>query len=558
MADLTYAVLALLPLVAWYLYSQFVHWRFNKYKYIPHLPQSLLLGNLKTFADFYKMGDGRRHVDYVLKDMFKAAGNPPILFCDIRPVNYAMTCVASHDIAEQCTRATKLFPNSVPKSPTIQGGLRRLIGAKSILSEEGESWKTLRKRFNIGFAPHHLLTLLPQILQKTSIFMSKLDSFAQSGAEFDMDPLTTNLTFDIIGAIVMNAEFNAQGKESESSDIVKHFCRLITTFADTGRVWIWLNIPVRIKREIAAYKVNAAIKCAIEQKFSEIKAAQSTATRSTKDRSVLALALQDTDKLTPDILQSTADQVKTFLFAGHDTTSVLLQRLFYALSIHPNVLASLRAEHDAIFGSADPQKIFLAKPDETMKSLTYTSACIKEALRLWPPAGSARRAPPGSGFSVRTEDGEDLCVDGTVIYLCQYLIQRDPKVYGETANDFVPERWLGDTDTSAANNVDAEVHKGEASRVPRSAWRPFERGPRNCIGQELANLEARVILACVVRRYDFIKVGAGEVECDEKGVPMVDEKGVFRTKSELFSSMQVTSKPFDRCRMRIKMHEPEG
>jgi cytochrome P450 len=257
-------------------------------------------------------------------------------------------------------------------------------------------------------------------------------------------------------------------------------------------------------------------------------------TKETKDRSVLALALKDTDVLTSDILQMTADQVKSFLFAGHDTTSILLQRLFYALSLHPKCLAAIREEHEAIFGDRHPQQVLLARPDETIKALSYTSACIKEALRLWPPAGSARYAIPGKGFKLRLENGEEICVDGTVLYLCQYLIQRDPKVYGETANDFIPERWLGDTDTSSANKDEAG-HQTGASNIPISAWRPFERGPRNCIGQELANLEARVVLACVMRRYDFIKVGAGEVVVDEKGEPVLDEKGAYKPKSELFN-----------------------
>lgn len=348
-----------------------------------------------------------------------------------------------------------------------------------------------------------------------------------------MDPLCTNLTFDIIGAIVTNLDCKAQDP-SGGNEIVRHFRNLLTTFSDTGRLWLWLNVPVRIKRLISSYKADAAIKRCIKDKFKEIKTVQSGETKQTKDRSVLALALKDTDVLTADILQSTADQVKSFLFAGHDTTSILLQRLLYALSIHPKCLATIRVEHEAVFGDMDPQEVLLAKPDETMHALTYTSACIKEALRLWPPAATARRALPGTGFKVRMEDGEEVCLDGTVLYLCHYLIQRDPKVYGETANDFVPERWLGDTNTSAEKEDEA-THQTDSSKIPISAWRPFERGPRNCIGQELANLEARVILACVMRRYDFIKVGAGEVELDEKDRPVVDEKGVYKTKSELFN-----------------------
>ncbi|KAF2198204.1 cytochrome P450 [Delitschia confertaspora ATCC 74209] len=545
-SDKCVALLALVPLVVFFLYTQLMRWRFKKYAHLPQLPKSFLLGHLGLVAELYKKGDGRRHIDYIFNDMFNKAGRPEILLADIRPINYGMLLVGSHEVADQCTRPSKLFPYSVPKSKTIDLSFRRLIGARSILTMEEHEWKILRKRFNHGFAPQHLITLLPQILEKTLIFMSKLDALAASGEEFDMDPLCTDLTFDIIGAIVMNLNFGAQEDESKCHPVVKDFRDLISTFSDTGRIWLWLNIPIRIRRILASRRSDASIKQAIRQSFSEVKEAQKNSAKPHKNRSVVALALEDTETLTPDILQSTADQMKTFLFAGHDTTAITLQRLFYALSTHPKCLAAIRAEHDAIFGNENPEDVFLTRPDETLKSLTYTSACIKEALRLWPPAASARMAPPGSGFKVKLENGDEVCLDGTVIYLCQYIIHRDPKVYGESANDFVPERWLGDTDTFAEHNEEAAKHS-----IPKSAWRPFERGPRNCIGQELANLEARVILACVMRRYDFTKVGAGEVVRNERGEPVEDRKGEYKVKSELFNSMMVTSKPFDKCRMKI-------
>jgi cytochrome P450 len=290
-----------------------------------------------------------------------------------------------------------------------------------------------------------------------------------------------------------------------------------------------MNFPLHIRRYIYSSRLDTAVKSCIRDKFA---AMQTGKANTAKDRSVLALALKDTDALTPLVLQSIADQVKNFLFAGHDTTSILLQRLFYALSIHPLCLQKIRAEHESIFGDSEPREVFLARPDETMKALVYTSACIKETLRLWPPGASVRMSH--NGFTIRTPAGEDVCVDECVIYLNHHIIQRDRTVYGETAEDFVPERWVGDSDPSSASS-DEDSHSKGASQIPIGAWRAFERGPRNCIGQELANLEARVILACVMRRYDFVKIGVGETETDENGKPIVDEKGKYRTKSELLS-----------------------
>jgi len=455
------------------------------------------------------------------------------MFFDTRPVQYPLLLVTSHAIAEQVSQASKLQPYSVDKSPTLRDGFGELFGKYSLLTENGESWRGLRKIFNPGFAPQHLLSLLPVIIDKTYKFMEKLDGLAESGLAVEMEPYCTNVTFDIMGQVITNIDCKAQGEDSKAHDIVRHFRTLKALYdQQNGLTASWLNVPKNIKKYVYSKRLDAAVKKCIQEKYAETQADHNLETRTTKDRSVLALALQDIEQLTPHILQSTADQVKTFLFAGHDTTSILLQRLFYSLSIHPDCLAKIRAEHDAIFGDTDPCQVFLARADETMRSLKYTSACIKEALRLWPPAASARMSH--NGFKIRTSEGDQVCIDGTVIYNCHHIIQRDPMVYGETAEDFIPERWFGNLDTSSATANDDSSSAGD-SKSPIGAWRPFERGPRNCIGQELANIEVRVIIACVMRRYDFIKVGLGELEMDSKGGHIIDEKGKYKTKSELIN-----------------------
>ncbi|KAF2134227.1 cytochrome P450 [Dothidotthia symphoricarpi CBS 119687] len=550
MSSTSYAVLASLPILVWYLYYLLSQWRFKKFAHIPgQLPSNLFLGHLGYMIEGYKkLGSSLPHPDYVLEEIWKDNGRPEFMLLDTRPTSYPLALITSHELAEQVSRATKANQYSVTKSPTMQEGFGRLVGKYSMLSENHDSWKALRKRFNPGFAPQHLLSLLPVIVEKTEIFLHKLDALAESGVETEMEPLCTDVTFDIIGEVITNIDCKAQGDAAQGDEIVRNFRKLIPTYAaDNGLNFTFLNVPLQIKRFIYGRQLDSAVKKCISQKFIEIKSTQTTEKKSTKDRSVLALALHDVDVLTPYILQSTADQVKSFLFAGHDTTSILLQRLFYALSIHPTCLAKVRAEHDAIFGSSNPRDVLLARPEETIKALVYTSACIKEALRLWPPAGSARMSH--NGFKIRTSDGDEVCLDKCVIYLCQHIIHRDAKVYGEMAEDFVPERWTGDVNTGATDS-----EQNGPGKIPSSAWRPFERGPRNCIGQELSNLEARVILACVVRRYDFVKVGVGEVEVDGAGQPVMGEKGKYKTKSELFSTMSITSKPMDQTRMRVKFH----
>jgi len=233
-----------------------------------------------------------------------------------------------------------------------------------------------------------------------------------------------------------------------------------------------------------------------------------------------------------------------------------LQWAFYELSRSPNALRKLRAELDDVLGAnTDPEYIadtLLARSEEALERLTYLSAVVKEILRLYPPAGTSRMAPPGTGFKIRAEDGREWCIDGMIAYNCHFIIGRDPKVFGPDAEVFIPERWIGDTDTGEKMNLNMH-EKDDEKRFPASAWRPFERGPRNCIGQELANLEVRVILASTVRKYQFHKVGMGALLLGLDGKPMVNEKGQYKVVNELVNRMQLTSKPIDGMPMRITL-----
>lgn len=396
---------------------------------------------------------------------------------------------------------------------------------------QDEEWKTLRKRFNAGFAPSHLMTLLPQILEKTEIFLRRLDAYAQSREVFSLHEVCVDLTFDIIGAVVMDMDFNAQDSRVVVHPIASSMRDLVETFIGFTP-FTKLNPRIQWNRWCAGRTFDKAVKAAVQSAFAEMKDARgSHAEGEQKGKSVIALALQDVDVMTPFILQQTADQIKTFLFAGHDTTSLLLQWALYELSRHPRALETLEAELDSVFGAytgpADvAEKLLSSTGAEALARLNYLSAVIKETLRLYPPAGSSRLAPEGSNFFLQLADGSNICLDGIEIYNWHYMTQRDPGVFGATAHEFMPERWLGDVGTSEEETNVVSVQEKEGmntcgeKKFPPSAWRPFERGPRSCIGQELANLEARVILASVVRRYSFEKIGLGALKMKD-GKPVL-------------------------------------
>ena len=181
------------------------------------------------------------------------------------------------------------------------------------------------------------------------------------------------------------------------------------------------------------------------------------------------------------------DQMKLFLFSGHGTTSAVACYVFYMLFGHADVLARLRAEHDEILGSdLDSVPAMISSQPHVLNRLPYTMAVVKETLRLYPVASTLRQGQPG--FSVIDGDGTAYPTDGCLVWPNPHALHRSPD-YWPRAEAFLPERWL--------------VPAGHELHPVQGAWRPFEFGPRSCIGQDLALLELRVVVALVARRFDL-------------------------------------------------------
>lgn len=179
-------------------------------------------------------------------------------------------------------------------------------------------------------------------------------------------------------------------------------------------------------------------------------------------------------------------QIRTFLFAGHDTSSSTPCYCYHLLSLHPHVRRRMVDELDTILGKNVGQAASrIAGNPHLLNQLTYTFAIIKETLRLYPPAPSTRIGEPG--FSVTLPDGRQCPTEGLLVWSNSVAIHRNPDFWPQP-NDFLPERWLVEKDDPLFP-------------AAKGMWRAFEYGPRNCIGQELALLEVRLILALTVREF---------------------------------------------------------
>ena len=223
---------------------------------------------------------------------------------------------------------------------------------------------------------------------------------------------------------------------------------------------------------------------------------------STPTKSIVGLALQtylaeDESRMSVDPTFRTfaLSQIKQFLFSGHDTTSSTMCYIFYLLSTNTESLARVREEHTRVFGSDVAERVRKVKEEPyLLNQIPYSIAVLKETLRLFTVASSIRSGEPG--FSVRDAEGRSYPTDGFLVWAISQPLHRDGD-YWPQPDVFLPERWL--------------VGPKDPLYPVKGAWRPFEYGPRNCIGQELAMMEMKIAMVLVLATYD-IEVAYEEID----------------------------------------------
>ena len=192
------------------------------------------------------------------------------------------------------------------------------------------------------------------------------------------------------------------------------------------------------------------------------------------------------DKLNEAFKDFAICQLKGLILAGHGTTANTLCFTYYLLSCNPSTLRRIREEHDTVLGvDIEQTSATILREPHLLNQLPYTLAVIKEALRLYPADSSSRRGEIGISL---TQDGQQYPTEGCQVWTLIQAIHRDAR-YWPQEDTFIPERWL--------------CSKDDPLYPIKGAWRPFEFGPRNCIGQELSLLEMKLALVMTIRKFDF-------------------------------------------------------
>lgn len=292
-------------------------------------------------------------------------------------------------------------------------------------------------------------------------------------------------TLDIIGVAGMDHDFNAL--RSPNNELQNQYQTIMSDpplsmkLLYVGAMLIgnpgWANkLPVKRNEDIM--NASEVIRDVARQMIRE---KQQKLTTGTSGVDILSVALKS-GTFTEDEL---IDQMMTFLGAGHETTSTALQWTIYALCKHPDVQTRLRDEVRANLPSIStdhPEPLSAS----TLDALPYLNAVCNEVLRFYPSVPSTVRIADHDTTLVGTPIPK-----GTLFLICAAVINRNKELWGADADQFNPERWLGQgrANTGGATN--------------NYAFLTFLHGPRSCIGQGFAKAELACLVASMVGRFEM-------------------------------------------------------
>ena len=344
------------------------------------------------------------------------------------------------------------------KDRFIQTTLRPVLG-DGLLSSEGDFWRRQRRLAQPAFHRDRIAAYGSTMVD----FTERLATTWRDGEVRDVHKDMMRLTLDIVAQTLFGASVGDQAE-----DVGAALESMLAVAVDPIYMLLpfltRMPTPGRRRFDGAVAKLDAIIYGVIEKR-------RSSRAEESNDLLSMLLHAQDEDgsRMSDKQLR---DECMTLFLAGHETTALLLSWTWLLLSQHPEVDAKLARELEEVLGD---RPATLAD----VPNLRVTAQVIAESLRMYPPAWSMGREA--------REDvvlGGFLVPRGTQVWFCPWSIQRDGRWF-EDPDTFRPERWEGDL----------------AKTLHKFAYFPFGGGPRLCIGQAFAQMEAVLLLATLARSF---------------------------------------------------------
>jgi cytochrome P450 len=391
------------------------------------------------------------------------------------PLGHDLVVLAHQDAVEHVLRSRQ----ENYRKGSVYDGARLLLG-NGLVTSEGELWRRQRALANPAFRPAKLEQYLAAMRECTLQLIASWPPRAPR-VRIDVQEAMTRLTMAIVGRTLFGLDLSAQSERGSRS-----FGAALKTIGRRGpanlQVPLWVPTPGNVRFRRALTELDAIVYDII-RRFHAGHAENG-------DHTLLGAYMDAQDPETGDAMsdRQLRDEVVTLYLAGHETTASLLTWALYWLARRPEIAERVVAEIEAQIANDTPSL-------DDLKTLQYTAQFISEVLRLYPPAWAI----------ARNAIAEDVILGcripaGAIVMLSPYLAHRWETVWPDPLR-FDPDRF---------------TPEAVRDRHP-FAYFPFSLGSRICVGMQFALLEARLVLALILRRFHIRPVDGPEVGCVAAG-----------------------------------------
>ncbi len=342
--------------------------------------------------------------------------------------------------------------------------LAEMLG-RGLLTTEGATWKRQRRTVQPLFTPR-------TINRYAELMAAEATRLDLPDGDFDLDLAMRRYTLRVVGRALFSEDID---------DTVPALHKLVPELSDitVRRTFQPFRVPLNVPtpRNLAARRVlrqqDAIVRRILTGAAAGAGVEAEAAARGagTDDLLTRLRAARDPETGEPLSAEEIRDQVLVFLLAGHETTAVALTATLHLLGNHPDEQDKIAAElAEALAGRPAPSP-------EDLPRLVRTRAALCEAMRLYPPAYLTERVT-----ATELHLGGHLLPPGVIVMVAPWTTHRHPEFWPDPER-FDPSRFVGDHGR------------------PHYAYFPFGGGPRGCVGEHFAMLEATVLLATVLVKH---------------------------------------------------------
>ncbi|XP_057827254.1 cytochrome P450 CYP72A616 [Cryptomeria japonica] len=348
---------------------------------------------------------------------------------------------------------------------------------RGLVELEGEKWVQHKKIINPSFHMDVLKGMIPQIVECGTNMIEEWRKLVSSGAnEINVLKEFSCLTSDIISHTAFGSSY-AEGK------YMFHLLsqRLLLIFEKSRSFNIPGSRSLPTQKNMQQWwltkEINRCARQVIESRERAVRIGKST------DYGADLLGLMmNANKEQGGKVHMTIDEIIaeciTFYTAGHETTTILLTWTMILLGMHQDWQELARKEVLEMCGKNDFPNA------DTVNGLKIMGMILNESLRLYPPVIALLRQTDKP-----VKLGKISIPAGTELHIPILAMHHDPSLWGDNVDEFNPERFREGISKAAKHPI---------------AFMPFSSGPKICIGQNFALLEAKVVLAMILQRFSFV------------------------------------------------------